>query len=695
MRDAKDMRSEIISLLGRKREGLTFQKMAKELHLSSGKKPLLRSQLKKMESEGIIRRIKSRYFLPSKSNLAFGKFLTLGRGYGFVQHEEGGIEDIFVPGRHSKGALRGDLVEVLYRQKGKRAKPEGRVIRILKQGKKRIFGLYGERYRQPFFLPLDSPSSEEIPLVTDNSLSPRPGMIVEVERESKRLIGILGMPDDSGVDVEVIIQRYDLARTFSEEVMSEAKGISAKVSSQDRNGRVDYRDWPTVTIDGENAQDFDDAVSVRRLANKHYLLGVHIADVSHYVKPGSLLDQEAFERGTSVYFPEGTLPMLPERLSNNICSLKPKEERLTFSVLLEIDEEGKVVNSEFHPSIIRTVERMTYDSVFKIFEEDETERQKFPTLVPELLMMRHIAQLLRKKREREGSLDFDLHEPDLIYREGSLQSIVPLMRNEAHYVIEEFMVAANEAVASLLSQKNIPMLYRIHPAPDAKDLERLREILAHFGISLPPAKKIDSKHLQQALREVKGGRGEKIINLQVLKSLKLAVYSGENQGHFGLAKEEYTHFTSPIRRYPDLVVHRILKREFTKSKRKTSSLSTLASHCSEQERKAEEAERDLLEWRIFRYLKRKLGEELEGIVVDITRAGLAVELDDYFVDGIVLYNDLDGDYYLKRSEKTLVGRRSGRVFELGDRLKVVLASVDPILRRMTLTLSPEEEKKAR
>ncbi len=695
MRDAKHMRSEIISLLGRKREGLTIQKMAKELLLSSRKKPLLRSQLKKMESEGIIRRIKSRYFIPSKSNLAIGKFLTSGRGYGFVQPEGGHTEDIFVPGRYSKGVLRGDIVEVLYEQKGKRAKPEGRVIRILKQGKKRILGLYRSRYRQPFFLPLDSPSSEEIPLITNNRLSPLPGMIVEVERESKRLISILGMPDDPGVDVEVVIQRYDLARTFSEEALAEARDITPEVRPQDRNGRADYRNWPTVTIDGENAQDFDDAVSVRRLANRNFLLGVHIADVSHYVKPNSLLDREAFERGTSVYFPEFTLPMLPERLSNNICSLRPKEERLTFSVLLEIDEEGKAVNTEFHPSLIRTAERMTYDSVFKIYEGDKEERQNFSTLVPDLLLMRHVAQLLRKKREREGSLDFDLHEPDLIYKEGTLHSIVPLMRNEAHHVIEEFMVAANETVATLLSQKNIPLLYRIHPPPAIKDLERLREILAHFGISLPQTRKIDSKDLQQALRGIKGKSGEKIINLQVLKSLKLAVYSGENQGHFGLAKDEYTHFTSPIRRYPDLVVHRILKKVFTQGKMKSSSLSSVASHCSEQERKAEEAEKDLLEWRIFRYLKGKLGDELDGVIVDIARAGLVVELEDYFVDGIVFYNDLGGDYYLKKTERTLVGRRSGRVFELGDGLKVILASVDPILRRITLALSLGEEKKVR
>ena len=688
------MDSEIISLLGKRREGVTFQRMVKELHLLPREKQRLRTRLKKMESQRIVRRIRGRYFIPLKSSLARGKFLASLRGFGFVEREDGLAEDIFIPGRHSKGALQGDIVEVLYREKGKKAKPEGRVIRILKQGKKRIIGLYRERNRQAFFLPLDSPSSEEIPLNSNGRLSPLPGMIVEVERESMSLEGILGMPDDPGVDIEVVIRRYDLARTFSEEAIREARNIPPEIRPKDKNRREDYRGWLTVTIDGENAQDFDDAVSVRKLPNGHFLLGVHIADVSHYVKPDTLLDKEAFERGTSVYFPDVTLPMLPERLSNDICSLRPREERLTFSVLLEIDGKGRVLKAEFLPSLIQTAERMTYDSVYKIFEGDEEEKRKFSHLVPDLLIMRQLALLLRRKREKEGSLDFDLHEPELVYKEGSLHSVVPFMRNEAHQVIEEFMVAANEAVASFLSQNNIPLIYRVHPPPAIKDLERLRKILAHFGISLPRSKKINSKDLQQALREVEGKSGEKIISLQVLKSLKLAVYSEDNQGHFGLAKNEYTHFTSPIRRYPDLVAHRILKRTIAQEKVKPSFLSSMALHCSGQERKAEGAEKELLEWRIFRFLKGKLGDELDGTIVDITGAGLVVELEDFFVDGIVFFNDLNGDYYFKRSEKTLVGRRSGRRFELGDRLKVLLASVDPILRRITLSLSPEGGEKA-
>ncbi len=689
------MDNRIIALLQKRKEGMGFQKIAVELHLSRGEKLKLRKSLKRLEGQGLVLKLKRRYLIPAKTNLVRGKFVTSLRGYGFVSPEHGSAEDIFVPARYAGGALRGDVVEVLCRDKGKKGKPEGRVIRVLERGRKRMIGFYSERLGHPFFLPLDSPSSEELPISMERKFSPKPGMIVTVDRTTKHLTEVLGMPDDPGVDSRVIIERYNLASSFSEDALAEAEEFSSELMAQEKKRREDYRSWTTMTIDGENAQDFDDAVSVRKLSSGNFLLGVHIADVSHYVKPGSSLDADAYERGTSVYFPDLTLPMLPERLSNDLCSLRPREERLTFSVLLEIDSKGEVARAEFHPSLIQTAERMTYTSVFKILEKDEEERQRFRALVPDLLLMRELARRLRKKRLEQGSLDFDLLEPELVYKEGSIHSIIPIARNEAHRLIEEFMVAANEAVASFLSQKNIPFMYRVHPPPLLKDLERLREILAHFGLTLPLPKNMTSKDLQQALHNMEGKREEKFINLQILKSLRLAVYSDENLGHYGLAKKFYAHFTSPIRRYPDLAVHRVLKKALKQEKIEAPSLSTVAHHCSEQERKADEAEKELLEWRIFRFLKRKIGEEFEGTIVDFTRAGLTVELDDYFVDGILSYADLNGDYYLKKSEKALVGKKSGRKFELGDRLKAFLISVDPVLRRMALALSLEPKRKRR
>lgn len=689
------MDSDIVLLLRKRREGLSFQKIARELHLSAREKQKLSKSLKRMEGQGVVLRLKRKYYVPAKTNLIRGRFVPALRGFGFVIPENRLSEDIFIPARFTAGACRDDLVEVLYREKGKKGKPEGRVVRIVKVGKKTLLGFYNERMGSPFFLSFDSPSSEEVPLVGDRSPSLRSGMVIEVDRKTKRLTEILGLPDEPGVDTRVIIKMFNLASSFSKDALNGAKEISGRITAQDKEGRKDYRNWTSMTIDGESAQDFDDAVSIKTLKNGHFLLGVHIADVSHFVKPDTSLDAEAFERGTSVYFSDLTLPMLPERLSNNICSLRPQEDKLTFSALLEIDRKGEIVKAKFHPSLIRTAERMTYNSVFRIFEGNEKERKKYSRLVPDLLLMRKLASVLRKRREEEGSLDFDLLEPELVYKEGNLDSVITLERNEAHQLIEEFMLAANEAVARFLIQKNVPLLNRVHPKPDQGALEKLKEILAHFGLSLPVPRRIRSQDLQRVLKDVEGKIEEKFVNLRVLKSLKLAVYSEENAGHYGLAKKEYTHFTSPIRRYPDLVVHRILKRVLKAEEGKKSSLSSVALHCSELERTAEEAERGLLKWRIFRLLKKKLGEEFDGIIVDITKAGLIVELDGYFVDGLVSYPDLGGDYFHKRSEKTLVGKRTGRTFELGDRVNVILASVDPILRRMSLVLSQKIKKRSR
>lgn len=689
------MDSDVVLLLRKRREGLSFQKIARELHLSPREKQKLSKSLKRMEGLGVVLRLKRKYYVPAKTNIIRGRFIPTLRGFGFVTPENRLSEDIFIPARYTAGACRDDIVEVLYREKGKKGKPEGRVVRIVKAGKKTSIGFYNERMGSPFYLPFDSPSSEEIPLTGNKPPSLRSGMVIEVERNTKRLTEVLGFPDDQGVDTQVIIRMFNLFSSFSNDALKGARELSNRITVPDKKGRKDYRNWTSMTIDGENAQDFDDAVSVRLLKNGHFLLGVHIADVSHFVKPDTPLDAEAFERGTSVYFSDLTLPMLPERLSNNICSLRPQEDKLTFSVLLEIDRKGEIVKAKFHPSLIRTAERMTYNSVFRIFQGNEKEREKYSPLVPDLLLMRKLASVLRKRREEQGSLDFDLLEPQLVYKEGNLHSVVPMERNEAHQLIEEFMLAANEAVARFLIRKNIPLLNRVHPKPDQEALGKLKEILAHFGLSLPLPRRIRSQDLQRVLKNVEGKAEEKFISLRVLKSLKLAVYSEENTGHYGLAKKEYTHFTSPIRRYPDLVVHRILKRALEGDGVKKSSLSSVALHCSERERTADEAERELLKWRIFRLLKKKLGEEFDGIIVDITKAGLIVELDDYFVDGLISYNDLGGDYFRKRSEKTLVGKRTGRKFELGDRVKVLLASVDPILRRMSLVLNQNIRKKSR
>jgi ribonuclease R len=682
------MIKKVLSLLSQHKEGMSLARIARELHLASEEKALLRKRMNQLESQGVILKLRKKYFLFPRTNIVQGRFTASPRGFGFVIPEEEHLEDIFVPARFSGGACHGDTVEVSFKDRGKKGKPEGRVIRILSREKQSLLGLCHVRSGQVFFLPFGAPSAQEVPISWSGSPSPRSGDVVKVNRDSLTLEEILGPIDSPGVDTKVIIERYNLEISFSKEALEEADIISSTISSEQRKNRIDHTDWLTITIDGEDAQDFDDAVSIQLSATGHYLLGVHIADVSHFVRPGTALDREAYRRGTSVYFPDLTLPMLPEKLSNHVCSLRPQEEKVTVSVVMEINSEGEVLHVDFYPSLIRTVERMTYGSVFRILRGDEVERKKYASLVPDLLNMRDLAKMLRQKRIREGSIDFDLTEPELVYREGNLSSIIPFESNEAHHIIEEFMVVANESVAAFLASKGIPSLYRVHPQPSPVDLDGLRKLLEHFNIYLPKPQKITRKDLQQVLEQAKKKPEEKFIILQVLKSLRLAAYSDENIGHYGLAKKEYTHFTSPIRRYPDLIVHRILRHILGQDKIKIEGLSSLSKFCSQKERSAEEAEKDLVEWRIFRFLKGKLGEEFEGLIVDITRAGLVVELDGYFVDGLVSYGDLGGDYFYKKSERTLVGRRSGKAFELGSKVRIILVSVDPNLRRMNLILAP-------
>ena len=681
------MISRIISLLKHNKQGLSFTKIAAKLHLSPKEKAILKKNLQKLQDQGVILLLQKRYFFRPRSNIVLGKLVTIQKGFGFVRPEEEFLDDVYIHNRNIGGAQLGDVVEVFVKEVGRKGKPEGRIIRVLEKKKKRILGIYREHSGQPFFLSLASPFGEEIPLRGTQGATLTEGIFVAVERDTNKLEEVIGFPDDPGVDTQVVIENFSLEKIFSSRAEEEASLINERIPEDEILKRIDYRGWRTVTIDGENAQDFDDAISIRKLDGGHRLLGVHIADVSYYIQPGSVLDEEAFARGTSVYFPDLTLPMFPKKIANEICSLRPREDKLTLSVLLQIDAEGQIIKSDFCPSVIHTEERLTYESVFKVYSGDKKEKKKYSALVPDLRLMLDLAERLRKKRLQEGSLDFDLLEPELIYKEGTLQSVLFFPRNKAHQVIEEFMIAANEAVARFLAKKGIDMIFRIHPAPEKDALAKLREILSFFKISLPKAKNIRSKDLQRVLDLATGRAGEKFLCLQVLKSLSRAVYSAENEGHYGLAKSIYTHFTSPIRRYPDLIIHRLLKNVLFQKDARLLALDSAARHCSELERNAEEAEKDLVSWRIFRYLKNKLGDELGGIVVHVSRAGLTVELEDYFVSGLVPLHEMGGGFVFRRMEKHLFNRRTGMTYKLGDSLKVVLAAVDPNQRKLTLALS--------
>ena len=678
------MIENILALLKKHSYGIRFQKMIQKLNISPKEKPLLRRKLKQLEHTGLIFRMGGKYYLHRGTDVIKGKLVSVVKDYAFVKPEHRDLDDIFIPPGKSGDAVLGDEVELAYSYGRKKGKPEGRIIRVVKRAKETLIGVYRKERGRAFFFSFDSPSKEGLPLKPAKEQGLEDGVIIELDRSRNQLVKILGRPDDPGVDLEVITRKYGLPTSFSPDVLREAEGIRSEVSSSERKGRMDFRDWLSVTIDGEDARDFDDAVSVKVLKKGTFLLGVHIADVSFYVKQDSPLDREAYTRGTSVYFPDLTLPMLPEKLSNQICSLRPKEEKMTVSVVLEIDRNGEVVKRKFYRSMIATKARLTYKNVYKMFLGDQKIKMKYSSLLPDLMYMRELASILRKKRIESGSLDFEMAEPELVYKSGVLDAVVPFKPNEAHWLIEEFMLAANEAVANFLSGFTIPVLYRVHPPPAKKDIERFREMLDYFGLSLSSQYPVKPKDIQSLLEQIKGRQDEKFITLEMLKSLQLAVYSPENTGHFGLGKEYYTHFTSPIRRYPDLIVHRIIKGVLDGSEASYASLTSQAEHCSQRERNAGEAEKELIEWRIYRILKNRLGEEFSGFIVDISKSGLVIELDNYFVSGILLYNDMKEDYYLKRDDKMISGRRTGKKYHLGEKLKVIIVSVNPETRKMLL-----------
>ena len=568
----------------------------------------------RMESEGLVIRLRRKYFSVPESKLVRGILQPTVRGYGFVIPEERHVEDIFIPARAAAGAVRGDRVEVFVKPAGKKGKTEGRVLRILEQGRPDVLGVFQQKEGTGFLIPLDS-AGQEIPLPERVASRLEPGMIVSLNRGDLEIKEVLGHPEEEGVDTAVIIRKYRLSKEFQAEALLEAEGIDDSIESSDLDGRLDLRKWTTVTIDGPDARDFDDAVGIRELPGGLLQVGVHIADVSHYVRPQTFLDRDAMTRGTSVYFSDRTLPMLPEKLSERVCSLRPGEDKLAISVFLEVDGGGSVVKAEFHPSLIRTRRRMTYDTVSRILAGEPEQQGEHADVVSVLVLMERAAGLLRDKRLGEGSLDIDIVEPQLVSRNDSLQDVVPQVRTRAHHIIEEFMIAANEAVALFLQKKGGGLIYRIHPVPVEEDLAELRRDLSPFGFSLPPPSDIRPLDMQRILEQVRGKLIEKFVSLRLLRSLRLALYSEENEGHFGLAKKVYTHFTSPIRRYPDLVVHRMLKNALKGERIVEPGLAAVSAQASAMERAADDAERDLLEWRILRILKRRIGETFEGIIV--------------------------------------------------------------------------------
>ena len=605
--------------------------------------------------------------------------------------------DLFVPGAHLNGALHGDRVVGRIEHRRRSGKVEGRVIRTLEESRRVLVGTYRTRGRFPFVRPIDPRLGREV-LVAGEEQGARDGQLVTIEIVDRgrgrnapagEIREVLGSPDEARIDVEVVIREYGLRHEFPEEVIAEADAIPTEVQEADVEGRTDFRSMPIITIDGEKAQDFDDAVFVELRPNGLYRLHVHIADVSHYVKPGTAIDNEAVARGTSVYFVDRVLPMLPEQLANGICSLKPKVDRLVQSVLIDIDRDGRTVNYEFHDGVINSAARMTYREVAAILGGDDAARGEHAERVGDLERMGELAKILTRHRRERGSIDFDLPVPEIVLNlQGETEDVIRSERNAAHRLIEEFMIRANEVVASHLLWEDVPAMYRVHEGPDPERIENLREFLSGLGHTLGGGRRPQPRDFMELLERLDGRPEERVVSMLLLRSMKQARYQGNNDGHFGLASPRYTHFTSPIRRYPDLMVHRALRAERAatdsdKALEPLAGLDRIAASSSTLERSAEEAERNYSAWKKLQFMADKVGETYEGHIVGVKSFGFFVELDAFFVEGMVAVSSLDDDYYLfDEAKHRLYGDRSGRAFQLGDRVKVTVAKVDMIRRHL-------------
>ena len=814
-----------------------FKQLVRELGLHGDERGELDARLRKMVAGGALFRDDSdRYALPSAAatdkNLVAGRLSMHRDGFGFVTPDAKSLHasfksrltgDIFIAPHLIGNAMHGDLVLVDISNVRPDGRAEGRIVRPVMRANPSVVGTFHYGGRGNYVKAFDSKITQEILIppgmeypdaseVSDlQEVEPqkaaRPqkrktsvdrvlgkeaaqraewddleGVVVDVEitdwpsptqNPRGRVIEILGREDDFGVDVEITIRKYHLPHRFPEAALREARETSPLIGDGELAGRRDFRDLPIVTIDGETARDFDDAVLVRVLANGNFELQVHIADVAHYVTPGSALDEEARLRGTSIYFPDRAVPMLPLELSTDICSLRPQVERLVMSCLMEMDHQGEIVGYELCQGVIRSTERMTYTAVNAVIEGAAAARERYAALIADFERMRDLALILNRKRHKRGSIDFDLPEPVIEFDEsGLMKSISRSERNVAHRLIEEFMLSANECVAGHLESEHVASLYRVHEKPDAKRVYDFENIAATFGYSLgvgalpihraqmktdrraaygtgkrvreieiPKDIHITPRMYQKLAEKIAGKPEERILSYLMLRSLKQARYSEENLGHFALAATSYTHFTSPIRRYPDLIVHRVLKSVLQKqnphfsqnrgevghpqlrsrpnsqdekpspwSKRReekhiapehlggpisVEELHEIAEQSSHSERRADDAERELMEWKKVKFMQERVGEDFDGLITSVTKFGFFVELTDLFVEGLVPLNTLiDDRYTFHENTREIIGQRSRKIYRMGQRLRVLVDRIDPVERKMQFAVLEERPVKA-
>ncbi|KRQ88044.1 Ribonuclease R [Caloramator mitchellensis] len=690
---------------------LSAEELAKYFEIDRKQIGQFLSILDEMEEEGLLFKThKDKYGIPERMNLVIGKLQGHSKGYGFVLPEDTTLSDIYISADNLNGAMHNDrVVAKIIRPAIPGKTAEGEIIKILKRANTKLVGTFEKNNYFGFVVPDDKRIYQDIFVSKSNVNGAKNGdkVIVEVTKwpEKRRnpegkIVEVLGKKDKPGIDILSIIRKYDLPEEFPKEVEDYTEQIPEEIPEKEIKRRRDLRNLKIVTIDGEDAKDLDDAVSIEKLPDGKFKLGVHIADVTYYVKEKSPLDKEALKRGTSVYLVDRVIPMLPRKLSNGVCSLNPKVDRLTLSCVMTIDQNGRVVDYEIFESIIKTCERMTYTDVTKILRDNDEELcKRYDYLIEDFRNMEELCNILNRKRTLRGALDFDFEECKVILDEkGKPIEIKPYEREIANRIIEEFMIVCNETIAEHMFWTGIPFVYRIHEDPDSEKILRFAEFAHNLGYRVKFGKDVHPKMLQDILEAAKGKREQPIIDMLLLRSLKQARYSPDCTGHFGLASKYYCHFTSPIRRYPDLIIHRIIK-EFLKGKideKRIEKLRSLvekaAKQSSDTERIADEAERETEDLKKVEYMADRIGEVYTGIISSVTHFGMFVELPNT-IEGLIHISNLADDYYIfDENIYALIGEETRKIYRLGDEVKVKVVKADVENRTIDFALVEDEQE---
>jgi ribonuclease R len=667
-------------------EPLTAQELAERLNIRPRERKEFDAGIAALERAGEVVQNRAGALLVAKRiSLVAGRVEGHPDGHGFLVPDEGG-PSVFLPPAEMRGLMHKDRAAVRVSGRDHRGRPVGALVEVLERGNRRVVGRLHSEHGVLVLVPEDRRIAHDILVPPAEAGKAKPGQIVTVELVSQpaahaqpvgRVAEVLGHHTDPGMEIEIALRKFDLPHEFSKRATGQAKGIPESVREEDSHGRKDLRDLRLVTIDGETAKDFDDAVYCRR-EGKGFRLWVAIADVSHYVRHGDPLDLDARERGTSVYFPRRVIPMLPEKLSNGLCSLNPKVDRLCMTCEMEITPAGEVARYKFYPAVMRSQARLTYTQVWDALSRGTAERN--------LSDLYDLFKILAKQRARRGAIDFETVETRMIFDpKGKIEKIVPEARNDAHRIIEECMLAANVSAGDFIASREHPVLYRVHDVPAADRVAALRDFLAELGLQLPGGEVPAPRDYAALLEKIRRRPDFALLQTILLRSLKQAVYSPGNVGHFGLAFESYVHFTSPIRRYPDLLVHRVIKNLLQGKTYSEADWEALGRHCSETERRADDASRDVESWLKCYYMRDHVGETFRGTITGVVPFGLFVTLDEYFVDGLVHISELGRDYFqFDPARHMLLGDRTKKRFRLADRLTVKLVRVDVDSRKIDL-----------